>query len=296
MEDYYTATVRTELNRQGIYNHVSAAVPELRWRRAESEADGAHIVSGSNDLGFGITFYLYEDEMNTARVSVSLRSATADESGSVAWQEELRSKLFDEVFPRLEAAVPGDGETGREPGYPTYRSGPGPETPQRPSLPPRPPVAGIDRPSSGRPDRQSTVGQRLKSGAEVVVDLYDWLPGWSEDTVSFRTTDGGPAVVVEYDLGKDPDEGTAEISVVFERAEYFSSYWWPSDGGMFDAGSMSGADVCTVYDVGPSSFLDRCRSDSHRQLGRKRELHHYVVFFHESNMAFEVVAKGLRVE
>ncbi len=310
MGELYRATVETELNRDGIYNHVSIAVPELRWRRAESEADGAHIISGSNDLGCRVTFYLYEDEIGRASVSMSLRSATPDANGSVAWQEDLRAKLFDVVFPALESTEPGPGETGRPPGYrppkPQGRPEAGstsaptasPATPSAPAPPTPviPPVPGLNRPSTARPERDSRVGQRLWSGAEVVVDLYQWLPGWGEESITHRSDGGEVAVVVTYDLDRDPDVGTAEISLLFESAEHFSAYWWPSEGGSFEPGSLDGADTCTVYDVGRSALLDRSRKDRHRQLGRSRALHHYVVYFLESGMAFEAVAAGVRVE
>lgn len=99
MSDHYQSSFPTRLNRTGIYNRVSALVPELRWRRAESEAEGAHIVSGANELGFVVQFFLYESEHGSA--------------GVLIWgppEQELRSKLIDQVIPELRRAVPGEGE------------------------------------------------------------------------------------------------------------------------------------------------------------------------------------------
>lgn len=126
-----------------------------------------------------------------------------------------------------------------------------------------------------------------------MVDLFDWLPGWGEDRVEFRSTDTGVAIRVTYDRSKYPADGTDAIAVEFEAVEHFYRYWLPSEKGLYDPGLLSGADVCTVYDVGDSSLRRRCLDDPNRSLGPTRELHHYAVFFMEAAVAFEVVARSV---
>lgn len=304
MSDRDWITVRTELNREGIFKRVSDAVPELRWRRGESEYSGELFVTGWNQLGAHVQFYLTEDQAGAATVSVSLGQARPDEDGSTDWVEHLRAKLLDEVFPALEQAAPGPGETGDEwpqpmppTGVASTSSGPGRTTQTTSPTPPVPPaVRGIDRPSDGRPDHLPTrEAQQYPGGAEAVIDLYRWLPGWGENDVRFRDTGRAVALDVEYDLDRNA-AATAVISVVFDQPRHFCSRRWPGPSGLVGDPAIPGEGdgLCLVVDQGRSPLLEQFADQT--RLSEGSGLRHYSVRFWEMGLAFDVIAESVRVE
>ncbi len=101
MEDYHQEVIPTVLHRDQLFELVQTLLPELRWRRGESEAEGALNVSGRNDLGAVVTFWFDSDRYRETSVSVSFRSAKPDGDGSMAWRRALEDRLTDEVFPAL---------------------------------------------------------------------------------------------------------------------------------------------------------------------------------------------------
>ncbi len=108
MEDYHREVIPTALHRDQLFELVQALLPELEWRRGESEAEGALNVSGRNGLGAVVTFWFDSDRYRQTSVTVSFRSAKPDGDGSMAWRRALEEQLTGEVFPAI-AANPRPG-------------------------------------------------------------------------------------------------------------------------------------------------------------------------------------------
>jgi len=103
MEDYHQEVIPTVLSRDQLFELVKTLLPELAWRRGESEAEGALNVSGRNDLGAVVTFWFDSDRYREISASVSFRSAKPDGDGSMAWRRALEDQLTGEVFPAIAA-------------------------------------------------------------------------------------------------------------------------------------------------------------------------------------------------
>ncbi len=101
MEDYHQEVIPTVLSRDQLFELVTTLLPELAWRRGESEAEGALNVSGRNDLGAVVTFWFDSDRYRETSVTVSFRSAEPDGDGSMAWRPALEEQLTGEVFPAI---------------------------------------------------------------------------------------------------------------------------------------------------------------------------------------------------
>lgn len=101
MEDYHQEVIPTVLNRDQLFELVQTLLPELQWRRGESEAEGALTVTGRNGLGATITFWFDSDRHRQTTASVSFRGATPDADGSMAWRQALEERLTGEVCPAI---------------------------------------------------------------------------------------------------------------------------------------------------------------------------------------------------
>lgn len=103
MEDYHQQVIVTDLDRDLLFELLESTMPDLAWRRGESEAEGALTISGRNRLGGRITFWFDDDRRGQVTVSVSFRGAGPDGEGSTAWQPALVDRLQREVVPAIEA-------------------------------------------------------------------------------------------------------------------------------------------------------------------------------------------------
>lgn len=103
MEDYHQEVIATDLDRDQLVELLASMMPELEWRRGESEAQGARTVSGRNGLGARVTFWLEDDRPRQVTVEISFRGARPDADGGDAWQQALVDRLRGEVFPAVRA-------------------------------------------------------------------------------------------------------------------------------------------------------------------------------------------------
>jgi len=101
MDDYHREVIPTALLRDQLFELVESMVPELQWRRGESEAEGAKTVSGWNDRGAKVTFWFDSDRRRQTSVAVSFRAAEPDADGTMGWRRALEDRLTDEVFPAI---------------------------------------------------------------------------------------------------------------------------------------------------------------------------------------------------
>ncbi len=301
MDMKHSARLTTALNRDGVQHHVEQLLPQLDWRRGASELSNELMLTGSDGQGFQIHFSMHEYEAGgTVRVSVREGHATGD---------DLMRQFLDDVLPQLERTEPGPGHSGPSVGAPpesesyavllakqraaTRGSAPSPAEWPPPDL--LDPVRGIDRPSSARPaDQRSRVGQQ-SAGAELLIDLQDWLPGWGEHAVTVRTTSPHLVLDIEYDLSRQPEDGLAVISVVFEWSRYYCWYWAPSMLGICSPGGARESEA--VWNIGRTELVERIANNPLDQtINRKRNFQEYSVWFQDSGVGYNIVADGVRVE
>lgn len=109
MMDYHTEMIVTELDPAQVFEIAASMMPDLEWRRGESEAQGARTVSGRHRHGAKVTFWFESDAPGQIAAVISLRGARLDADGSDAWQQPLMDRLRLEVFPAIQA----DPSSGR---------------------------------------------------------------------------------------------------------------------------------------------------------------------------------------
>jgi hypothetical protein len=151
---------------------------------------------------------------------------------------------------------------------------------------------------------------------KVIIDPYDWMPGYGESGVSFHLSAGKDLVLeITYDA---PNTETQERSGMLRRSMTFISAWYfimapfPGADPLWPEampGKLSPADAvraqeeareptdgkfgCLVETVG-SHFLDVCkawyRQEAH---GRSPDFRHFHIEFLSENVKFHIIAKDV---
>lgn len=262
MTDYFSVTIETKLDCDGIFDRMESLLPDLRWRRGESEMQGARTVGGRNDLGATVKFWLYDSNTDQTEVEISLRGAEPDEQGDTAWQQNLVGRLFDEIFPDLGTII---------------------------SLNDKPATV-----EALRQVRDAREGSTLDSGIHVVLDLNEWLPSGGEDGVSTTTVEGGLQLTVDY----LPDDGGEMRSrtIVFDRAVYQLEEQVPGDTTLPGDFSVKDVRPGEVVNLGNTGFLqDWLAAPENVDAAAGQPVRHYFVMFWDMGVAIHVLAATVQL-
>lgn len=129
----------------------------------------------------------------------------------------------------------------------------------------------------------------------MLIDLFHWLPGWGEFDANIRATSPHLVLDIEYDLSRQPEDGTANISVVFEWARCYTGYWAPSMLGIFSPGGALESEA--VWDLGQTDLAKKVHQNPFSRIPKpERRFREYTLWLQDSGIGLNVVAESVRVE
>lgn len=138
----------------------------------------------------------------------------------------------------------------------------------------------------------------LKIGSpQLILDIYDWLPGEGESKVSFRSIGMDVILDVEYerDLSSSGEDDAASLckrEILFKYARYFMKTPFP--GAVFFEYDKNSEKPSVG---GLTEFLDsefaKNSTDAHQSMhgGKVPKMRHFSVQFLSANIGFHVLAE-----
>jgi len=128
------------------------------------------------------------------------------------------------------------------------------------------------------------------SNPEYIFDPYEWLPGYGESDISFRSTGFDMIVDIEYDLVSSTKSGKiAKRVLVFKGAHIFAKEPFPGNF-LFDGLGIDKVGHFVAFRQ--SDLIMNYESVSHRLYGSNfTKLRHFYIQFLSENMSIHALAR-----
>ena len=101
MSKHHERKILTSFGQQAIFERISHLLPDMSWRRGESEQEGALRVSGQHPQGAWVEFWLYDDDAANVFTMISPSEADPGLVISATWFDDFVARLDKEVLPQL---------------------------------------------------------------------------------------------------------------------------------------------------------------------------------------------------
>lgn len=136
------------------------------------------------------------------------------------------------------------------------------------------------------------------SRPKLILDPYEWLPGYGESRVSFHST--GLDVIVDVEYEKDVVTNSEEVtlrfkrSIVFHYARYFIREPFPGGSILEFVGDLSGLHVGKLTEFVDSELVaENLKSWRVSSIHESPKLRHFSIQFLSENYAFHVLARDV---
>lgn len=132
----------------------------------------------------------------------------------------------------------------------------------------------------------------MKIGSpKVVIDPYDWLPGYGESKISFRSAGGDLIIEIEYDKsGEEGDVGYAKREMKFKAARAFIKSLFPGPSIFEYEGNSENYTLGVLNEFEVSDFF---RVFAGELPANKIKLRHFSIEFMAENIAFNILAEDI---
>jgi len=142
--------------------------------------------------------------------------------------------------------------------------------------------------------------ERMKIGKpKRILDPYEWLPGYGESRVSFRSVGADVVLEIEYDGADIGTDGAEEIPSLtrelrFKGARSFMKTPFPGEPMFELSGKPDALSLGDLTEFEESEFLERT-TEAWRSVSSHAPplLRHFCILFLSENLAFNVLAEDV---